>query len=464
MPPRKKQSARTTSRPTKVTLARIKHILAQVGGPVVERPDKSLMSLTDNSVLVINLHDQVLRVSMQWMSKAPIALELPLSVVADAWNASGAPITACVIATPQEDGMRLCGVTTLPVSAGLTDDQLGHYLTEAIQSCLHFEGFLEETFPQTRFDTLAEDSVGLLQDEGDEADPGAVPPETAPTDIVSQLADQARAVMDQDTEKASVLLMQASQIVERTGIDPLGTGLSEAMTALMERLLEAPGIKGTEEAEIGQGLLEALKRGMSQQEDPEAAGRDEPEALLRTLLGDQEGGSPGAPVVTRPRLLQALRSDFDVVEQEGDAVIALPGGEGELRVRLTGSDLGILEAEVRWDDPDWNTEVPEPILFNSWNTSAQVLALHTGSIDEPGPLAPSAQSPSAAGTAFGLPAPEEVLPREAVATARWCVDSGATKAQLAAMVDAAYLEALEIADYCFVDEDWVLQGEEGPRG
>lgn len=42
--------------------------------------------------------------------------------------------------------------------ASLTDDQLGHCLTGAIQSCPHFEGFLEETFPRTRFDTLAEDA------------------------------------------------------------------------------------------------------------------------------------------------------------------------------------------------------------------------------------------------------------------------------------------------------------------
>lgn len=462
MPPRRKQSARTTPRPTKVTFARIKHILTQVGGPVIERPDKSLMTLTDNSVLVINLHDQVLRVSMQWMSKAPIALELPLSVVADAWNASGAPLTACVIATPQEDGMRLCGVTTLPVSAGLTDDQLGHYLTEAIESCLHFEGFLEETFPQTRFDALAEDGMGLLQAE-DEADPGMVPPEIAPAEIVSQLADQARAVMDQDTDEASALLMQASQIVESTGIDPLATGLSEAMAALMERLLETPEIKGTKDAEIGRGLLETLKREMSRQEDPEAVEQDEPEALLRDLLGEQGAGSPGAPAVTLPRLLEALRPSFDVVEQDGQAIIALPGGEGALRVRLVGSDL---EVEVRWDDPEWNPELPAPILFNSWNTSAQILALHTESIDEPEPLVPPADPLNTSGAAFGLPAPEEVLPREPVATARWCVDSGATKAQLAAMIDAAYLEALEIADYCFVDgEGWGLQDdEEGAEG
>ena len=163
MSPRKKKTAskntgpavtRTSSKgtlsPTKVTVPRIKRALADIGVRASDRPDGSLLTLTDNSIISFFVFAGMLNVSIQWMSNASSHLEEALCVVADSWNVNDSTVAAGIIVSPQEDMARLSGAMRLPVEVGLTDDQLEHFLRDAIEGCGFFERFLEEAFPQPR--------------------------------------------------------------------------------------------------------------------------------------------------------------------------------------------------------------------------------------------------------------------------------------------------------------------------
>lgn len=249
-------SSKGTLRPTKVTVPRIKRALADIGVRASDRPDGSLLTLTDNSIISFFVFAGMLNVSIQWMSNASSHLEEALCVVADSWNVNDSTVTAGIIVSPQEDMARLCGAMRLPVEVGLTDDQLEHFLRDAIDGCGFFERFLEEAFPQTRFDALAQQAGIRIPDPAEEI---LAELDGQPEDAVAQLVEQARAVADTDMEQAVTLLSQASEIARAADLDPVSTGINDVFAAMMEKTLDHPGIQGTQEAALGQAVLEELR-------------------------------------------------------------------------------------------------------------------------------------------------------------------------------------------------------------
>jgi len=171
---------------------------------------------------------------------------------------------------------RLSGAMRLPVEVGLTDDQLEYFLRDAIDGCGFFERFLEEAFPQTRFDTLAKQAGIRIPDPVEEI---LAELDGQPEDVVAQLVEQARAVADTDMEQAVTLLSQASEIARAADLDPVSTGINDVFAAMMEKILDHPGIQGTQEAAFGQAVLEELRTESREQ------GGDEP-------LSGASGGPP----------------------------------------------------------------------------------------------------------------------------------------------------------------------------
>lgn len=477
MPPRKKPTSRTrrsatprkpaAPRPTKVTLARVKKILDGVGAPVMSSGDGSLVGLTDNSSLRFQVDPSLLSVSIQWHSRAPFYMEEALCMIVESWNASPDNedmLRAYVVSSPGDDSVRLCATSTMPVSAGMTDDQLGHYLRDAIDACMGFEAFLESTFPQTRFDDFAQEAgiqvpaspQELLADLGGE-----------PAEAVAQLVEQARGLVDSDMNRATMLLTQASTIAEAEGLDPVELGIHDAFATTMEKVLAQPEMLGSREEALGQAMLEALRMERDDA-DGDDAGADEPdefaepnmlddgqaEAAILDLLESQDLGRvpPGPPALTLPLVVEALSPEYDFLEKDDAIIIPIGDDARELVVAVKGVELVVA---TRWSGMSPVDRVLGPMMTNDWNVSSRVLGLRTGFADRMGEVISDA---AAAGEA-APPADDAAVETGAdtdgdvIARASWCLAAGVTKAQIVAIVDAAATEVEDIGSF--------LRGEAG---
>lgn len=457
-------SSKGTLRPTKVTVPRIKRALADIGVRASDRPDGSLLTLTDNSIISFFVFAGMLNVSIQWMSNASSHLEEALCVVVDSWNVNDSTVAAGIIVSPQEDMARLCGAMRLPVEVGLTDDQLEHFLRDAIDGCGFFERFLEEAFPQTRFDALAQQAGIRIPDPAEEI---LAELDGQPEDAVAQLVEQARAVADTDMEQAVTLLSQASEIARAADLDPVSTGINDAFAAMMEKTLDHPGIQGTQEAALGQAVLEELRTESREQGGDEplsgATGgpavpegghqhdhgireiQDLEDEMLRLFgAGNADSAASGLPWITFPLVLEALSDDYDFIEKNGAAVLSIGDNGQEMVVTVEGTELVVTS---RWDGVDWEAhDISGPLTLNEWNVGNHALTLHSGMAGRVGDAAATGEEnrPNAA-----EPSSTELhdFLDEIIARASWCMGAGATKDQIADMLATAADEVESIDDF-----------------
>lgn len=468
MSPRKKKTAskntgpavtRTSSEgtlsPTKVTVPRIKRALADIGVKASDRPDGSLLTLTDNSIISFFVFAGMLNVSIQWMSNASSHLEEALCVVADSWNVNDSTVAAGIIVSPQEDMARLCGAMRLPVEVGLTDDQLEHFLRDAIDRCGFFERFLEEAFPQTRFDALAQQAGIRIPDPAEEI---ITELDGQPEDVVAQLVEQARAVADTDMEQAVTLLSQASEIARAADLDPVSTGINDVFAAVMEKTLDHPGIQGTQEAALGQAVLEALRAengelpalgGEHQHGNGIREVQDLEDEMLRLFgTGKAVSITSGLPRITFQLVLEALGDDYDFVEKDGAAVLSIGDNGQEMVVAVDGMELVVTS---RWDGVDWDAQdISGPLTLNEWNVDNHVLTLHSSMVDRVSEAAATGKEirPNVAEANSTEP---RGLRDDVIASVSWCMGAGATKDQIADMLATAADEVESIDDFLRLD-------------
>ena len=468
MSPRKKKTAskntgpavtRTSSEgtlsPTKVTVPRIKRALADIGVKASDRPDGSLLTLTDNSIISFFVFAGMLNVSIQWMSNASSHLEEALCVVADSWNVNDSTVAAGIIVSPQEDMARLCGAMRLPVEVGLTDDQLEHFLRDAIDGCGFFERFLEEAFPQTRFDALAQQAGIRIPDPAEEI---ITELDGQPEDVVAQLVEQARAVADTDMEQAVTLLSQASEIARAADLDPVSTGINDVFAAMMEKTLDHPGIQGTQEAALGQAVLEALRAengelpalgGEHQHGNGIREVQDLEDEMLRLFgAGNADSAASGLPRITFPLVLEALGDDYDFVEKDGASVLSIGDNGQEMVVAVDGTELVVTS---RWDGVDWDAQdISGPLTLNEWNVDNHVLTLHSSMVDRVSEAAATGKE-----TRPNVAEANSTEPRglrdDVIASVSWCMGAGATKDQIADMLATAADEVESIDDFLRLD-------------
>lgn len=468
MSPRKKKTAskntgpavtRTSSEgtlsPTKVTVPRIKRALADIGVRASDRPDGSLLTLTDNSIISFFVFAGMLNVSIQWMSNASSHLEEALCVVADSWNVNDSTVAAGIIVSPQEDMARLCGAMRLPVEVGLTDDQLEHFLRDAIDGCGFFERFLEEAFPQTRFDALAQQAGIRIPDPAEEI---ITELDGQPEDVVAQLVEQARAVADTDMEQAVTLLSQASEIARAADLDPVSTGINDVFAAMMEKTLDHPGIQGTQEAALGQAVLEALRAengelpalgGEHQHGNGIREVQDLEDEMLRLFgAGNADSAASGLPRITFPLVLEALGDDYDFVEKDGASVLSIGDNGQEMVVAVDGTELVVTS---RWDGVDWDAQdISGPLTLNEWNVDNHVLTLHSSMVDRVSEAAATGKE-----TRPNVAEANSTEPRglrdDVIASVSWCMGAGATKDQIADMLATAADEVESIDDFLRLD-------------
>ena len=468
MSPRKKKTAskntgpavtRTSSEgtlsPTKVTVPRIKRALADIGVRASDRPDGSLLTLTDNSIISFFVFAGMLNVSIQWMSNASSHLEEALCVVADSWNVNDSTVAAGIIVSPQEDMARLCGAMRLPVEVGLTDDQLEHFLRDAIDGCGFFERFLEEAFPQTRFDALAQQAGIRIPDPAEEI---LAELDGQPEDAVAQLVEQARAVADTDMEQAVTLLSQASEIARAADLDPVSTGINDVFAAMMEKTLDHPGIQGTQEAALGQAVLEALRAengelpalgGEHQHGNGIREVQDLEDEMLRLFgAGNADSAASGLPRITFPLVLEALGDDYDFVEKDGASVLSIGDNGQEMVVAVDGTELVVTS---RWDGVDWDAQdISGPLTLNEWNVDNHVLTLHSSMVDRVSEAAATGKE-----TRPNVAEANSTEPRglrdDVIASVSWCMGAGATKDQIADMLATAADEVESIDDFLRLD-------------
>ncbi|OFR48033.1 hypothetical protein HMPREF2883_00090 [Actinomyces sp. HMSC075C01] len=469
MSPRKKPTAKTRQsttprkpaapRPTKVTLSRVKKILICVDAPVMVSWDGALVGLTDNSALRFQVLPDLLTVSIQWHSKAPFYMLEALCILVESWNASpdnDDMLRAYVVPSPEDDSVLLCAASTLPVSAGMTDDQLGHYLREAIDACMFFEEFLEETFPQTRFDDFAKDAGIQIPDSPEEllTELGGEPAEA-----VSQLVERARVLLDNDMDSASMLLTQASRIAEANGLDPVELGIHDVFAATMEKVLGQPEMLGSREEALGRAMLEALK---AERDEPDHAEGDESdgpnelaepnmlddgqaEAAIADLFGLKGLGRVPSrlPALTLPLVVEALNPDYDFLEKDDAVIIPIGDDACELVVGVEGTELIVT---ARWSGMTPLNRVLASMAANDWNVVSHVMGVRTGFADRMGEAisdaATAGQAPPQAGDSV-LKARSDTG-GDIIARASWCLGAGVSKAQIVAMVDAAAAEVEDI--------------------
>lgn len=469
MSPRKKPTAKTrrstaprkpaAPRLTKVTLARVKKILLGVDAPVMVSWDGSLVGLTDNSALRFRVVPDLLSVSIQWHSKAPFYMLEALCILVESWNASpdnDDMLRAYVVSSPEDDSVLLCAASTLPVSAGMTDDQLGHYLREAVDACMFFEEFLEETFPQTRFDDFAKDAGIQIPDSPEEllAELGGEPAEA-----VSQLVEQARVLLDSDMDRASMLLTQASRIAEANGLDPVEMGIHDVFAATMEKVLGQPEMLGSREEALGRAMLEALKAERDESDhadDDESGGSNdlaEPnmlddgqaEAAIMDLFGAKDLGRVPSrlPALTLPLVVEALSPDYDFQEKDDAVILSIGDDACELVVTVEGTELIVT---ARWSGMAPSDRVLGPMIANDWNVVSQVMGVRTGFADRMGEAISDAASVGQASPRSGDSVVEARPDTDGdiIARASWCLGAGVSKAQIVAMVDAVATEVEDI--------------------
>ncbi len=448
-------SSKGTLRPTKVTVSRIKRALADIGVKASDRPDGSLLTLTDNSIISFFVFAGMLNVSIQWMSNASSHLEEALCVVADSWNVNDSTVAAGIIVSPQEDMARLCGAMRLPVEVGLTDDQLEHFLRDAIDGCGFFERFLEEAFPQTRFDALAQQAGIRIPDPAEEI---ITELDGQPEDVVAQLVEQARAVADTDMEQAVTLLSQASEIARAADLDPVSTGINDVFAAMMEKTLDHPGIQGTQEAALGQAVLEALRAengelpalgGEHQHGNGIREVQDLEDEMLRLFgAGNADSAASGLPRITFPLVLEALGDDYDFVEKDGASVLSIGDNGQEMVVAVDGTELVVTS---RWDGVDWDAQdISGPLTLNEWNVDNHVLTLHSSMVDRVSEAAATGKE-----TRPNVAEANSTEPRglrdDVIASVSWCMGAGATKDQIADMLATAADEVESIDDFLRLD-------------
>jgi len=111
----------------------------------------------------------------------PLRLADDLAQLLDDWNRRATGLTAAGDRATFGDLIIVGAHSGHPVGAGIDNDQLRHIMTDEITLCMEFLAFMEQTFPDTRFESVKTPGQGPAREldasPRDEETPSALFPE-----------------------------------------------------------------------------------------------------------------------------------------------------------------------------------------------------------------------------------------------------------------------------------------------
>ena len=140
--------------PSRLTLKRLEQVMASSTVRYAVRSDKTIVFNTESGDVTISVRDGLLRAAVTWHPRVPLRLADDLAQLLDDWNRRATGLTAAGDRATFGDLIIVGAHSGHPVGAGIDNDQLRHIMTDEITLCMEFLAFMEQTFPDTRFESV----------------------------------------------------------------------------------------------------------------------------------------------------------------------------------------------------------------------------------------------------------------------------------------------------------------------
>ena len=167
--------------PSRLTLKRLEQVMASSTVRYAVRSDKTIVFNTESGDVTISVRDGLLRAAVTWHPRVPLRLADDLAQILDDWNRRATGLTAAGDRATFGDLIIVGAHSGHPVGAGIDNDQLRHIMTDEITLCMEFLAFMEQTFPDTRFESVKTPGQGPAREldasPRDEKNPSALFPE-----------------------------------------------------------------------------------------------------------------------------------------------------------------------------------------------------------------------------------------------------------------------------------------------
>ena len=146
--------------PSRLTPKRLEQVMASSTVLYAVRSDKTIVFNNESGNVTISVHDGLLRATATWHPRVPLRLADDLAQIFDDWNRRGNGLTAAGDQATL-NGLIIVGAhSARPVEAGIDNDQLRHIMTDEITLCMEFLAFMEQIFPDTRFESVKKSGQG----------------------------------------------------------------------------------------------------------------------------------------------------------------------------------------------------------------------------------------------------------------------------------------------------------------
>ena len=167
--------------PSRLTLKRLEQVMASSTVRYAVRSDKTIVFNNESGDVTISVRDGLLRAAVTWHPRVPLRLADDLAQLLDDWNRRATGLTAAGDRATFGDLIIVGAHSGHPVGAGIDNDQLRHIMTDEITLCMEFLAFMEQTFPDTRFESVKTPGQGPAREldasPRDEKNPSALFPE-----------------------------------------------------------------------------------------------------------------------------------------------------------------------------------------------------------------------------------------------------------------------------------------------